>query len=246
VSAPIVVSNGDVLRTFEQLIDHEETPAAYLQRLSGFETSLSAAALYLGTDAKLELDVGFAHEMLVFDSWRIDDVYRRIMHAEPTSVTVTLPSKVDAALAPPGTDVVSIVSLAPYDLDPPWTVERATELQNGMIATAERVVPGLADHIALRIGAYPGTMERYTLNQRGAMYGWAQSPAQAVGYRLQNVTPVRGLYLAGHWSQPGGGVTICAVSGARVAQYLLEFERFDEMLTSLERLAPPAASNVGA
>jgi prolycopene isomerase len=107
-----------------------------------------------------------------------------------------------------------------------------------MIRLAERVVPGLSEHVVLRIGAYPGTMERYTLNQRGAMYGWAPSPSQATGYRLENLTPVTGLILAGHWTQPGAAVTMATASGARVAQYLLGYERIDRMFGELERTAP--------
>lgn len=231
--APVVISNVDARQTFERLVGPSPISSEYLQRLDGLETSLSAVALYLGTDVEVELDSEAAHEIFVFDDWDYDTVFQSIHDGRPAAVSVTIPSKVDHTLAPAGTDVVSIIGLAPYDPDPPWDTETSTAFQDAMLDAAETAVPGLSDHIKLRIGAHPGTMERFTLNQRGAMYGWAHVPEQAAGYRLEHRTPVPGLFLAGHWSQPGGGIVAATVSGALVAQLVLEHDDLEAMLTTL-------------
>ena len=239
--APLVVSNADARHTFKQLVGSDVAPAEYLERLASLETSLSAVALYLGTDAEVELGDA-AHEIFVFDDWDYDNVYRSIQSARVAQVSVTIPSKVDAALAPAGTDVVSVIGLAPFDPDPPWDVENSTRFQDDMVKAAEVAVPGLGDHVAVRVGAHPGTLQRYTLNQRGAMYGWAHIPEQFGGYRLGHSTPVPGLLLAGHWSQPGGGLVAATVSGALVAQIVLGHDDIEGMLATLSDLTPASGA----
>ena len=38
---------------------------------------------------------------------------------------------------------------------------------------------------------------------------------------MQNQSPIQGLYFAGHWSSPGGGVYGVSVSGVQVVQKIL-------------------------
>jgi prolycopene isomerase len=246
VDAPVVISNVDAHETFERLVDPGEVDRTYLEYLDSLETSLSAAALYLGTDGPLPLDHETAHEIFAFDSWDHDEVFAALNEPRPASVSITVPSKVDAALAPADTDVVGLIALAPHDPDPPWDVQSTTSFQDAMIAAADKVVPGLEQHVALRVAGYPGTMERFTSNYRGAMYGWAHSPAQAAGYRLRRRTPIAGLFLAGHWTQPGSGVIPATVSGQLAAQHVLGYESREAMfatLTSPER--PDASARAG-
>ena len=53
------------------------------------------------------------------------------------------------------------------------------------------------------------------------MLGWAMSPEQLGEARLPAATPVENLYLTGHWTRPGGGVTPVIVSAQRLAQSIL-------------------------
>ena len=77
-------------------------------------------------------------------------------------------------------------------------------------------------------------MERYTLNLTGAIYGWAVSPDQVGRKRLSHQTPVRGLYLAGHWTHPGGGIYGVIVSGLQAAQLVLGYETIADFLGALQ------------
>ena len=53
------------------------------------------------------------------------------------------------------------------------------------------------------------------------MLGWEMSPEQSGTQRLPIYTPVDNLYLTGHWTQPGGGITPVIVSAQRVAKTIL-------------------------
>lgn len=60
--------------------------------------------------------------------------------------------------------------------------------------------------------------QRYTLNLGGSIYGWDQTPEQSGTERLPHRTPVDGLFLTGHWTQPGGGVQSVLTSGIHTAE----------------------------
>jgi phytoene dehydrogenase-like protein len=53
------------------------------------------------------------------------------------------------------------------------------------------------------------------------MLGWEMSPDQLGDARPSIVTPVRNLYLTGHWTQPGGGITPVIISAQRCAKLVL-------------------------
>jgi hypothetical protein len=55
----------------------------------------------------------------------------------------------------------------------------------------------------------------------GPIYGWATTPGQIGVRRLPRETPVAGLFLAGHWTQPAHGLVPVMMSGIRVARIVL-------------------------
>ena len=77
----------------------------------------------------------------------------------------------------------------------------------------ETIVPGLSSMIEVKEAATPLTNWRFTRNHEGAIYGFEQSTNNAFYKRIQNRTPVSGLYLAGAWGNPGGGYAAVLSSG---------------------------------
>ncbi|MDH7500815.1 MAG: FAD-dependent oxidoreductase, partial [candidate division NC10 bacterium] len=117
--------------------------------------------------------------------------------------------------------ILTLSLLTPYWGRGYWA-ERKEEVANRLIQIAEKIIPGLSQHIRVREISTPLTLERYTGNFEGAAYGWEQSPDQAGPRRLSPRTPIENLYLTGHWTYPGGGVASVAVSGRMVAQEILK------------------------
>jgi prolycopene isomerase len=125
------------------------------------------------------------------------------------------------------------MTLIPYDLAKSWRTEKELRGEE-LLGYVERVMPDLRQHITFAEGASPRTLERYTLNMTGAIYGWEQSVAQTGMSRPGHRTPIKGLYLSGHWTQPSGGVVGVMASGLQTAQIALEYPTIDEMWTALE------------
>lgn len=148
---------------------------------------------------------------------------------------MTIPTLVDPSLAPPREHLVILTTLIPYDVGVSWRWEKARYAEL-LLNEIEAVIPGFRDHITFAEGASPRTMERYTLNLTGAIYGWEVSPKQVGPKRLGHQTPIRGLYLSGHWTQPGGGVYGVIVSAIQTASMILKYPNSGDFLDALQRL----------
>ena len=85
----------------------------------------------------------------------------------------------------------------------------------------EKFVPEIQDHIEVIDAATPKTLYRYTLNSKGAAYGWAVTVDQTWSNRLSHTTPFKNLFLTGHWTNPGPGICAVVSSGWRVANMIL-------------------------
>lgn len=132
--------------------------------------------------------------------------------AEPAVLLMTF-SALDPTIAPPGKHAVTAwAQWHPYELS---TGERWDDIRDRegerIVAQVERVAPGFADTIEHVHVQTPLDLERELGLLRGnvmhvemgldAMFGYRPLPELA-GYR----TPVRGLYLTGASTHPGGGV----------------------------------------
>lgn len=214
ITAPVVVSNADPVQTCELLGAHADP--GYRAHVEQLRPSLSAAVMFLATD----LDVaaaGLAHETFVYDHWDHDETYRRILAGEVPSLVVTVPTLSDPSLARGNEHLITLTALLPYDAVSSWR-DRKPHYERLMLDQLDRMVPGIRERLTLAEGGTPRTMERYTLNLRGAIYGWEQTPDQSTTERLPHRTSTDGLYLAGHWTQPGGGVLSAMSSGVKTAE----------------------------
>lgn len=220
IAAPIVVSNADALQTFHELVGSEHLPVDFSGDLARLRPSMSAAVAYLATDLDLRPGDDLAAEMFVFANWNHDDNYRRVLEGTPDAFHLSVPTLVDPSLAPEGEHLVIATTLVPYELGDSWRVMKP-RLQQQLLDRVEEQIPGIGERLTFAEGGSPRTMERYTLNTLGALFGWEQSPEQAGINRLSRVGPVDGLYLAGHWTQPGGGIVSVIVSGMQTAQLIL-------------------------
>jgi prolycopene isomerase len=219
VRAGIVVSNADARRTFEELLGEEHLPARFLRRLRSMEPSLSAFVLFAATDLDLA-ELGLAHEVFHPQYFDHDRSYAEIQAGRPGGMWASIPTMLDRSLAPGGEHTVTMTSLARFDNARPWP-EAADAFGEQMLDAFESVFPGLRGSLTHLRSATPLTMERFCLNSGGAAYAWENTPDQTGGKRSPHVTPLEGLFLVGHWTQPGSGSLRAIVSGLHTAHLVL-------------------------
>jgi phytoene desaturase len=235
IRAPIVISNADARATFEDMVGSEHLPKRFVNKLRKMKPSLSGFVVYMATDLDVhQMDV--AHEMFVFQSWDHDETYRGLVEGTPAVVGITIPTLADSSLAPPGEHLLTVITAIPYALATSWRDEKARYVDL-LTEALHRVFPDFRNHITFAEGASPRTMERYTLNLTGAMYGWENSPEHIGLNRLDHRTPIRGLYLSGHWTRPGGGVGGVINSGVQTAQIVLGYRNLHELSQALQPAA---------
>lgn len=129
----------------------------------------------------------------------------------------------DPSFAPPGHSVIQTMLSTDYD----WWAKRGTgygeakeEAARVALAQIERVVPGLRDAVRMIDVSTPLTFWKSARSWRGAYEGWIPRGENAFVHVKKTVPGVDGLYLAGQWVEPGGGVPLACMSGRQVAQLI--------------------------
>ncbi|MFQ6033264.1 MAG: phytoene desaturase family protein [Candidatus Bipolaricaulia bacterium] len=228
LKARYVVSNASAPQTYLELIGREHLSKDLIEQLESWELSASAFQLYLGVELDLKVP---DYTLFITDTYDHSVAYRDLMEAEPgfLGYSATIYTNVEPERAPAGHHVIHLITLASYG---PWRAaldsseeayrEMKAHWAERLLERAEVIFPGLKAGIRVQEVATPLTMERYTLNTKGAIYGWAQTVEQSGLRRPQVKSPIPGLYQAGAWAFPGGGVAAVIPSGALAARALLK------------------------
>ena len=94
-------------------------------------------------------------------------------------------------------------------------------MMSTLIEKIERqTIPSLSKSIVYQDAATPETLRRYTLNHRGAAYGWAGLISQGGDIELRRPFKIGGMSTVGHWSSQGMGIPSVVYSGYDTARGL--------------------------
>lgn len=223
IRSETVISNADAYHTFERLIGAERLPSQLHKRLQTLEPSMSAFQVFLGIDTAVDLPL----ETFYFSQNSYDEMLSATRDGvfDQAGISITNPTAIDASLAPNGCSVLNLIAAIPATLQPKFTRETIVEKADLLIDVAAKCIPNLRDHIQHVEHASPATFEKFTRNRQGACYGWAMISQQMGSRRLRAKTVFDGLYLAGHWTNPGGGIVSVAQSGIRAAKYVINHQK---------------------
>ncbi len=96
-----------------------------------------------------------------------------------------------------------------------------------LIALASNVIPELKDpkNIIIKEGYTPRTLERYTMNKGGVVYGFEITPDQ--WEKMPNTTPIANVFITSNWTQAWHGVGSCQINGWRAARLILDKEEIE-------------------
>lgn len=227
--AAAVVSNASAVTTLTTMLPEGVLPAEYLGRLTSYRPSMSSFVVWLGLNTELRGKVP-AYTTHVTTGAGPEAEYEASMAGdyEHVGFSVTVYDNAFEGYSRPGASTVMLFCPSGFE---PWRrfegdhhggdhaayeaeCERWSE---DLIRRAEeQVIPGLASMIEVTVTGSPLTNLSFTGNTEGALYGFEQSMDNSFMTRIPNETPVKGLYLAGAWGNPGGGFG-GALSGGEAA-----------------------------
>jgi len=214
VDSDLIISNADAKLTFGRLIQDSNIDQ-YRNDLNNIEESFHLSTAYLGLSS--DIDLGGLKRGFYHMSDNPDDENHEWFY-------LSVPTRIDPALAPGGKQIITMDILAKSNSealsDKPYA-EFREKLKKRVFEFLNHYVSGVESRVEICELGTPRTMIRYTLNSNGVPYGWATVPEQSVRRRLGHSTPIKNLYLAGHWTQPGPGVPAVISSGWRVANLIL-------------------------
>jgi phytoene desaturase len=239
IRASTVVSNADARQTAERLVGAEQLPRKYVKKLRELKLSQSCFVLYLATDFDLRKLEDATHEMFIFPDWNSDRIYADLLTGEPTAVGITMPSLQDPTIAPEGESVLTVITLLPFAQAASWQKGSEPYVER-LLGVLYSVFPELDGRITFLERASPRTLERFTGNIDGSAYGWEMTPEQMGRNRPDHRTPVEGLFLSGHWTQPGAGAGGVVVSGVQTAQLVLGYKTMGDFLEGMGYEEAPA------
>ena len=238
ITARAIASNADPRTTFLKLVDPVNLDPSFLSKIRNYRAAGSSAKINLAlsglplfsglnrieTKAKLSgrIHLGSDIDYLerAFDAAKYGD------YSTAPYMDITIPSLSDPSLAPTGAHVMSVyVQYAPYKLKEGDWNSRREEFADKVIDVLAGYAPNLKELIAGRQVITPLDLEETYGLSGGHIHHGEQSLDQFFTFRpvlgcAQYRTPIKGLYLCGAGTHPGGGVT--GGPGANAAREIIK------------------------
>jgi len=226
-----VISGTHAMETFGRLLPEAHRPpgASGMRAGNGFGAVLRLAlsepvsyTAHPGAEARVALQLLCENRLQLMTAY--GDYLRGEPATDPPIVAMTF-SAIDDSLAPPGGEVLWLwAQYFPYELASGNWDEVGPAVAERILTAYERYAPGTRDRVVGSLFQHPLWLEREMGLHRGNVMHLEMSVSQMFalrpfagmsGYR----THLRGLYLTGASTHPGGG--IMGASGRNAARVLL-------------------------
>jgi prolycopene isomerase len=217
ISSKYVISNVDASLTFLDLVGRKHLPKEHVEKLQELKPSLSAFILYLGVKGSIKDKIGDSNFWFL-PEYDIESLYKKASMGEVENLNWFL-----LRLLPNQRSLIMLVN-CPFKDNQFWK-ENKRKLIDVFIKKIQVLIPDILDCVSFKEAATPNTLYKWTLNRNGAAYGWESIPSQFSVNGFAQVTPIRNLYLTGHWSTLVQGIPGVAYLGRNTAGILLRRKR---------------------
>ncbi len=223
ISAPVVLSNADPVRSMLSLLPAGTVKPAVTEAVQRFDTRGSMARIHLLIDELPEY-VGFPpgpgpqHEAQQIMGASVEN-FERAWEAERRGILpdefvmeAMIQSTTDPSLAPAGLHTMTLgVQQLSFELTGTDWDQMRDKFADQVLENLFRYAPNLRDHILDRVVITPLDLERDYGLTGGNIFHGAMFLDQLFGSRptpelADYRTPVQGYYLCGSGTHPGGGV----------------------------------------
>ncbi len=204
----------------------------FQKKIQNFEYSLSSFILYIATDLDIrEMDFPyFTYLRFLSDLEEESRILRSGRVPQNPTMIVSIPTILDPELAPPGKHILKVLTNVPYRYQYKWGAGDSVKYRQIKEEFSQKILhqldsklfPSLKGHLLFHEAATPLTLERYTGNEMGAMYGLASTTDQVGNLRPPHQTFIPGLFQVGHYTRPSHGIVGASLSGSFAAKLILK------------------------
>ncbi|MFH1465376.1 MAG: FAD-dependent oxidoreductase [Pseudomonadota bacterium] len=245
-----VVSNANAPATLLDMVGAEHLPTEdpgdpfHPDRLAegntdSLQIGLPAFQVCLGVDTDYTELFGGTHEVMIADSADVGENFQYYFDSDVERAPYAIAdyTVLDPSDAPEGHNAICLTSMLMYDWEEEWRWAESHEAYQALkdevawklVQRAEEdFLPGLTEHVEVMEAGSPHTLRGFTLNPRGTIFGWDNTPEQSMNHRMPQQTPIENLLLAGAWTFPGGGQSAVLSSGAIAAMSIMAAEEAGE------------------
>ncbi len=238
VNCKYVVAASDAISVLTELLDADAVPQNYIKKQLEADLYSSAVTVSLGLDVPSE-SLGFDESLMSLTNNRQPRAEHNGGNPSKAAMSILARTVTDKSMAPPGKGTLTLFAQAEMNYRDRWRTgpkfsrnqsyrelkERYAEVL--IERTADAMCGRLRDHIELIDVATPVTYWRYTGNHRGSMMGQRPTKRNIYNRVAGYITPIEGLYRAGHWSEYGGGIPAAVRAAANSTLHILQREKSD-------------------
>lgn len=219
----IVVSNSDVLNTYDNLLQNSDFKNA--KKYKQLEPSTSAIVFYWGV--KKSTNVPDVHNILFADDYKkeFDYLSNKKICSDDMTIYIYISSKFSNDDAPEGFENWFVMVNAPYDNGQNWNDE-VTKVRANIIGKINTVFKiNFEEKIVFERTMTPEDIMQKTSSTNGSIYGISSNDKMAAFFRQTNKSKdIEGLYFCGGSAHPGGGIPLVILSGKKAADSILQNE----------------------
>lgn len=215
IPARYVVANCDARQTFFKLLDERRLDREFARKLHEMTPSISNFILYLGLDAYYAELPQPGTTYCFFSHYDLDRAFRAAQKGDMEGY--------GGYMFYISTEQPQILAITPtaFKTKSYWSTNKQQIAESFIQRLEQNSIPHLSHHITYKEAATPYTLYRYTKNYRGASFGWAGLPTQLAVEGFKRAMGVHGLYLAGHWTTHGLGISGVAYIGRDIAKIIV-------------------------
>jgi phytoene dehydrogenase-like protein len=233
--AKIVVSNANAPDTFGKFLSDNEKAQKHMEQLAQYKPGISSFLIWLGLKGEFH---GKGSEQIIYidSEYDIETDFKNYLacNAEKSLISIALYDNYYKGYSKPGTSTLTIFMESGYE---PWrrfekdyfagnkeeyNREKMRIAQTLIKRVEEKAIPGLSSMIQVMEAATPLTNITYTKNPEGAICGYPPTTNNAFTNRINNSTPVDGLYLSSGWGYNPGSYYGGIMNGRDVCRLVMK------------------------
>jgi all-trans-retinol 13,14-reductase len=222
--ADVVIANCNAIDVIRNMIQNTDAVSGVVRRrIEKLVPAISTFAIYMAARTKSGVSSPFsdANQIFYLEGTDNDRIYESCLDDGKDPFQNILITEIPGEHKD-GMKTFNVYSLMSFDRTGDWSAVKK-RLTDMLLLKVRKILGDYLEEVVVLESATPATFRRYTLNEKGSMYGFENTNDPYKGMKLDNKTGIPNLFLAGHWTLPGGSVYNAMTSGYQAFEFADEY-----------------------